>query len=70
MVSQLRMWRSNTNNLEEIEGLSKKHKNYTQVKVDAVCIYACNPTDQKKIIEDVQLAEEDILILELPKAKD
>lgn len=38
MVTNMRMWKSNTNNLEEIEGLSKKHKNYTQVKVEAVCL--------------------------------
>lgn len=69
MVSNLRLWKSNNNNMEEIEGLTKKHKNYSQVKVDAVCL---NPKveDKALVIEDLDIAEEDILIIELPKGKD
>jgi len=29
MVGHMRLWKSNTNDFEEIEGLSKKYKNYT-----------------------------------------
>ena len=55
--------------MEEIVALEKKVKNYTSVKVDAVCL---NPSanDDINVIEDLDLAEEDIIIAELPKSKD
>ena len=66
MVSLMRIWKSSTNDFEEIQGWEKKYKNYTQAKIEANCILSSDE-DKKKVIEDLDLAEEDILIIELPK---
>lgn len=58
-----------SNDFDEIQGLDKKYKNYTQVKVDALCLNP-KPSDNEKIIDDLDLAEEDIIIIELPKGKE
>ena len=55
--------------MDEIIGFEKKYKNYTQVKVDGQCLNF-SQNDEKKMIEDLDLAEEDIVIVELPKSKD
>lgn len=36
LISHLRIWKSLTNNLTEIQNYDLKHKNYTEVKVDAI----------------------------------
>lgn len=37
MISEIRLWKSLTNNFEDIKiNIDKKYKNFTQVKVDAV----------------------------------
>jgi hypothetical protein len=69
MVSNMRIWKSNSNSLEELEGLTKKHKNYTAVKVDGRCL-SPKPEDLATAVEDLDLAQEDIIIAELPKGKD
>jgi hypothetical protein len=36
MIKDVRLWKSLTNNLEDIKAnVDKKYKNYTQVKIDA-----------------------------------
>jgi cell division septal protein FtsQ len=36
MITYIRLWKSLTNKLEEINTYDKKYKNYTEVKVDAI----------------------------------
>lgn len=66
MVAELRIWKSLTSDLGEIAAWDKKYKNYTQVKIEAVCLLA-SKDDFEKVIEDLDMAEEDILLAELPK---
>jgi hypothetical protein len=63
MVGKLRIWKSLTNNIEEIIELDKKVKNYTAVKIDALPL---NITEESKgqLIEDADIADDDILIIE------
>lgn len=52
MITEVRLWKSLINNLEEIEAnVDKKFKNYTQVKIDATPIYY-KEDDKSKLIED------------------
>ena len=66
MVNKLRLWKSMTNKLEELQEIDKKYKNYTQVKVDFHCLNA-KEEDKALLLEDLQLAEDDIIVIELPK---
>ena len=61
-VKKVKLWKHLTNNLNEIAELEKKHKNYTTVKVDAVQL-------QNEKIDDMEIAPDDILIIELPNLK-
>lgn len=54
-------------NEEDLKTLEKKHKNYTEVKLDGVCLNR-TPDSEKELIEDLDVAEEDILLIELPKS--
>ena len=38
MIGKIRLWKSLTNNIEEIQEIDKKFKNYTTVKIDAIPI--------------------------------
>lgn len=66
MVTKMRLWRSLTNQLEEIKEYDKKYKNFTSAKIDAVCLNV-NEAEKNKLIEDMSVAEEDFIIVELPK---
>lgn len=63
VVSKVRIWKASNNNVEEILELTKKWKNFTQVTFDGLLL------DDEKV-EDMQISNEDILIVELPKDKD
>jgi ubiquitin C-terminal hydrolase len=65
MVCYIKLWKSTTNNLEEINDYDKKYKNYTSIKVDAVLLNGDNRLKTK--VEDANLAEEDIIMVELIK---
>jgi len=43
IVNNLRIWKSNYSKEEEYEQIEKTYKNYTEVKVDAICL---NPQTQ------------------------
>ena len=66
LITKCRLWKSLTNQLNEIKDLDKKYKNYTSVKIDGICLNV-HEQDRNKLIEDLDLAEEDIIIVEMPK---
>eukprot|EP00347_Sterkiella_histriomuscorum_P020920 403335950 len=66
IVNNMRIWKCNFSKEEEYEAIEKKYKNYTQVKVDGKCLNP-RPEDEDVLIEDVELAEEDVIVIELPK---
>lgn len=58
-----------TNQMAEIEEAAKKMKSSSKVKIDAICL---NPhiSYNTREIEDMDIADEDILVIETPKTKD
>ena len=69
MVNQMRLWKSLTNKLEEINEYEKKLKNSSVVKVDAVCLNLMPDADKTlKYVEDLPIAEGEleIILVELP----
>ena len=66
MITYLRAWKSLTNNIEEIESYDNKYKNYSEVKVDAQILNK-NESQNKNKLEDANIAEDDILIIEIMK---
>ena len=48
--------------------MPKKLKNYTHVKLDGVCLSnVSDPDKAKTLVEDLPIAEDEILIAEFPK---
>ena len=74
VVSKMRLWRASAAiKMEDLAEIEKKVKNYTHVKFDGVLLN--NKSDVQKnnmYIEELPLAQadEDIVIIELPKTKD
>ena len=68
LVTELRMWKSLSGKLEEIDAYDKKLKNSSQIRVNAMPLNA-SKEDEDKVIEDTNIAEEDIIIIEIPNAK-
>ena len=66
MINELRIWKSLTNNIKDLERADSKYKNYTQVQIDANYIHIC-----ALLLEEVNIADDDFIIVELPinKAK-
>lgn len=60
LIPKLRIWKSGSNNVDEITELEKKYRNFTTVKCDGLLL-----EDEK--VEDMNIASDDILIVELPK---
>lgn len=60
VFQKLRIWKSGSNNVDEITELEKKYRNFTTVKCDGLLL-----EDEK--VEDMNIASDDILIVELPK---
>jgi len=57
-----RVWKSLTNNVEDIKKLADKIKNYASVQIDAQLMENTTET-----VEDWNIAPDDILIIEAPK---
>lgn len=61
-VSKVRVWKSSTNNIDEIVEYDSKWKNYTHSKIDAELFSKMTET-----VENLNIADDDVLIVELPK---
>ena len=69
MITEIRLWKSLTNNVDEIKtNVDKKYKNYTAVKIDANPLNI-SEEDKNKTIEDANIADDDIVIVESIKNK-
>lgn len=74
LVNKMRLWKASTaTKMEELAEIEKKVKNYTHVKFDGVCLN--NKADVQKAniyVEEMPIAQadEDMLVIELPKGKD
>lgn len=67
MITDVRLWKSLINNVEEIQkNVDKKYKNYTHVKIDATPLNI-SETDKNKTIEDANIADDDIIVVETQK---
>ena len=66
----MRLWKSLSEDIEEMQSLTQKHKNYTSVKFDGVLLNPKPEIIEQLLVEDLDLAEEDIVVIELPKGKD
>jgi hypothetical protein len=68
----VRLWKSNTNDLDEIKEVEKKWKNSSAVKIDAICLTSNLSDDEKRnrFVEDLPFAdgEGEIIIVEVPNA--
>jgi hypothetical protein len=53
--------------MEDITAYEKKYKNYTHVKIDATPLN-CNEELKKLKLEDANIADDDIIIVEMVKA--
>jgi len=62
-LNKVRIWKASSNNVEEILALDKKWKNFTQVQYDGLLL-----EDEK--VDDMKIATDDILVVELPKGTD
>ena len=61
----MRIWKSLTNNQKEIEEYDKKYKNnFTSIKIDALLLNL-NEKNNAEYIEDANIADDDILIVEV-----
>jgi hypothetical protein len=63
IITATRLWKSLTNNMDDIMEVDKKFKNSTSIKVNAV-ILNLTENDLKKFIEEVNIADEDIMLVE------
>jgi hypothetical protein len=61
-VLKTRVWKSLTNNVDDIKGLAIKVKNFTSVQIDAELLDSTTET-----VEDWNIAPDDILIIETDK---
>lgn len=66
MIYNIRLWKSVTNNLEEISNYDKKYKNSSIVKVDAMPLNVAEGS-LKEFIEDANIADDDIILVEVQK---
>lgn len=57
-----RVWKSLTNNVNEIKGLAAKIKNFSSVQIEAELLDSTTDT-----VQDWSIAPDDILIVETPK---
>jgi len=62
VILKTRVWKSLTNNVEDIKGLTIKVKNFTSVQIDAELLDSTTET-----VEDWNIAPDDILIIVTPK---
>lgn len=72
MVSKIRLWKSNYDDSEafkSIKELDQKYGNFTHVKINATILNINDEQKQGKLY-DLDIADTDILIIEMPKAND
>jgi len=62
VILKTRVWKSLTNNVDDIKGLAIKVKNFTSVQIDAELLDSTTET-----VEDWNIAPDDILIIETDK---
>ena len=58
ILQKVRLWKSTSNNVEEIQQLDKKYQNYTKIKFDGLLL-------EDTTVDDMAIANDDILIVEL-----
>lgn len=66
MLVFLRLWKSLTNNINEIAGYDSKYKNASEIKVDALPLNISQLNNKLKI-EEMNIADDDIIIVESMK---
>lgn len=66
MISFLRLWKSLTNNVNEIAGYDSRYKNASEIKVDALPLNI-SQLNNKLQIDEMNIADDDIIIVELIK---
>lgn len=69
MVTKVRIWKFNSLNFDELKNLDSKYQNYTHAKINAK-VLNFTPEQEDMLIHQVDLADNDIIIVELPKNKD
>lgn len=65
-AQKIHLWRYNDDDLSDITDLDKKWKDYTSVKIDGFLLNQSQEQKNKEL-RDVDLAEEDTIIVEIPK---
>ena len=58
ILQKVRLWKSTSNNVEEIQQLDKKYQNYTKIKFDGLLL-------EDTTVDNMAIANDDILIVEL-----
>ena len=66
MIKDCRLWKSLSNDVDEILSYDNKYKNYTHVKIDANPLNCTAELSAMKL-EEANIADGDIVIVELPK---
>jgi len=63
MISKVRLWKSASNSVEEILKIESRWRNYTKIKFDGILL-------EDTTVDDMAIANDDIIIVELPKEDD
>lgn len=73
IVMKIRIWKSLTNNLDEIKAFDEKWKNSSACKIDAECLTSAytDIVKQNRYVEDLPFAdgEDEIILIEIPNSK-
>ena len=74
LVIKMRLWKASTaTKMEDLAEIEKKVKNFTHVKFDGVLLNHKNDVEKNNIyVEELPIAQadEDMIVIELPKNKD
>ena len=68
MVTDLRLWKNNCEDVSKILEIDKKYTNYTSVTIEGELLNKEKADESKKLYE-FNISDTDILIVETPKAK-
>jgi hypothetical protein len=63
IITDVRIWKSLSNSMEDVLEMDKKFKYVTSFKIDAL-ILNISEEDKKRTVEEANIADEDILIIE------
>ena len=66
MVKDVRLWKGNYEDHTKVRELDKKFTNYTSVEIDGELMNK-SPEDLKKKLYEVNISDDDLLIVEMPK---